>query len=170
MRFEECFHVRLLIIRAQYFGGFEHREPRGQFRPRQNPREKFARRHIGIGEACVLGLEQHRREVIIARFVQRVFGKRRARRDHLRHRALDEALRQLRIFNLFANRNAVTGARHLRQIWLELVMREAGQRHVAVLAVIALRQRQPQHLRGEFGVVEEQLKKIAHAKKSTAPG
>ena len=66
------------------------------------------------------------------------------------------------IFDLFADRRAVSGSDNFCQIRIELMVRKARHRH-RVVALVAARQCDAKRPGGDFGIVVEQLVEVAHA-------
>ena len=82
----------------------------------------------------------------------------RARRHRLDHFAAHDALGELRVFHLLADRDAMPRADQLPQVLGRRLHRHAGERH----AVAPGGERDAEHPRAQLGVVEEHLVEVAH--------
>ncbi len=99
-------------------------------------------------------------EVALARIEQCVVGQR-ARRDDAGDLAFHQALGQLRIFDLFADRGPITGGDDLAQVAVQLMMGESGHGN-RILPFVATGQSQAQLARGGLRVLEEQFVEVPH--------
>ena len=133
---------------------------------------KFAGRYIDPGqrETVVAGrgaAARQRQQVIVALGVeQRILGQRAGRHQphHVAaHHALGAALARFRrVFELFADRDAMAERDQPMQIFVGALDRHAAHRNVAAEMLAALGQHDAERARGDFGVVEEQFVEIAH--------
>ena len=103
-----------------------------------------------------------RQVIALARIQQGVVGHG-AGRDDPRHLAPHQALGQLGVFDLLADRRPHAGGDQLAQVAFQLVMGKAGHGD-GVLALFAAGQGQVQHAGGRLGVVVEHLVEVAHPK------
>ena len=95
---------------------------------------------------------------------------RNARRHEFRHAALDDLLRQLRVFQLVADGHAHAGTDQLRQVGIEGMMRKAGQLHKGGRAICAPRQDDTEDAGRLDGVLSEGLVKSPTRNNSSASG
>jgi hypothetical protein len=103
-----------------------------------------------------------RREEVVARAIEEIIGEHRAGGDRLHHRALHDALRELRVLDLFADRHAESLFDQATQIVGRCAHGDAREWHGRGPAVVARRERQAEHTRGRLSVVVEHLVEIAH--------
>ena len=113
-------------------------------------RRQVTRRHIGnckrsyvpVSALAVITCRRHISAKVICLFcIEVFFVHRRAGADDFNNVALDNALRQFRVFDLFANGDAVAGSHHLWHIAFSSVVREPAQRCCTGGAIIAARER-----------------------------
>ena len=160
--------------------GIDARQRRGEFARCAFRDDEFGGRDVDPGEpdavAARRGAGARDREQIIvgAGVEQRVFGQR-ARRDQPHHVAAHHALvaarpRRRRILGLFAHRDPMAGRDQPVQIILGALHRHAAHRDVQALMLAALGQHDAERLRGDLGVLEEQLVEIAHPVEQQQPG
>ncbi len=88
-----------------------------------------------------------------------------SRSDDPDHFSLDNSFRKSWIFDLFANRNFVTGFNQLRNIEIGRMPRDAAHRNRCVLVPVAAGQRNIQDFGCNKGVLIKHLIEIAHAEK-----
>jgi hypothetical protein len=81
-----------------------------------------------------------------------------------------DALCLLRIFHLFAYGNAESGAYKLRQIVVELMMRETSQRHLGSASIVPLGEGNATRLCGLNGVVTKCLKEVSQTEEQDCVG
>ena len=111
------------------------------------------------------GTRADRADEVVARAVEQVVGERDAGRDRLDHLAAHDALRELRILHLLADRDAEALLHEPAHVVARRLHRDAGERHVRGAAVVARRQREAEHARRRLGVVIKHLVELAHAEK-----
>jgi len=74
----------------------------------------------------------------------------------------NESLGGRRILDLLGDRNPVAGGEQLADVAVEGVMWDAAHRCVDIIVVAAPCQRNAEHRRGDLGVLEKELVKVAH--------
>ena len=113
-------------------------------------RRQVTRRHIGnrkrshipVSALTIIACRRHISAKVICLFcIEVFFVHRRAGADDFNNVALDNALRKFRVFDLFANGDAVACGHHLWHIAFGSVVREPAQRRCTGGAVIAARER-----------------------------
>ena len=123
-----------------------------------------ARGHVQEGGAAALALEGQAGEVVVLFLFEHPFAEGDARGEDLRDAALDELVLDERgVLQLVADGHLVAAAHEFLQIALDGVVREAGHRGVAFLAVGAAREHESEHLAHQHGVVGISLVEIADA-------
>ncbi len=127
--------------------------------------KKFSGGNIHLRQPGGLLQRMNRQQKIITAARQQIIRQNTARRHDFGDLTLHHHFCQLRIFHLLANRHAMAGANHFREIRVQRMMRKSRQRHFRRLAVRPRGERDAQHLAGGFGIVVKHLIKIAHAKK-----
>ena len=104
-------------------------------------------------------------DVVVSRAVEQIIGERRARRDRLHHRALDDPFRQLRVFDLLADRDAESLRDEASHVVARRLDRDAGERDLGRAAIVPRGERQPENPRRDFGVFVEHFIELAHPEK-----
>ena len=118
-----------------------------------------------IVAAPILGATlTHRGDVIVGGLVEEAVLGDGAGRDDARHLAADEALRELRILHLVAERGRLAGADQLGEISVERMIRHAAHRLVG-----AVGERRAQDRRGDQRVLPEHLVEIAETEHHDRP-
>ena len=107
----------------------------------------------------------NRAQEVVARSVQQIVRERRARRDGLDHRPPHDSLRELRIFDLLADRDAKSLLHQAPQVFAHRANRHARQRHLCGAAVVARRKCQSERARRSLRVFVEHLVEVAHPEK-----
>ncbi len=132
--------------------------------------EKLARRGVHEGHADAFLAERNGGEKVRALRRQQLVAERDARRDDLHHAPLDDFARVLRVFQLLADGDAVARLNQLRQMVIQRVVREAGERRVLARSVAALGERDTEHVGHDHGIVLERLVEVAHAEEQERAG
>ena len=113
-----------------------------------------ARGHVQEGGAAALALEGQAGEVVVFLLLEHPFAEGDARGEDLRDAALDELVLDERgILQLVADGHFVAAAHEFLEVAVDGVVREAGHRGVALLAVGAAREHESEHLADQHGVV-----------------
>ena len=139
---------------------------------------KFAGRNIDPGEReAIVGrggaTARQRHEVVVAPGVEKQILGQRARRHQPHDVAADDALvaalsRLGGIFELLADRDAVTERDQAMQIFVGALDRNAAHRNVAAQMLAAFGEHNAERTRGDLRVIEEQFVEIAHPVKQEA--
>src|SRR5512143_837109 len=140
-----------------------------QFRKIASPvnlrHEEVARRDIEERKPVTVLGRIEGREVVVVFSIEQVGIKNGSRRYHPNHLALHDALRELRVLHLFADRDLEAAPNKLRDIAIDCVIWEAAERRLNALRFVAGSKRDLKHFRGGDRILVEHLVKLAHAKK-----
>ena len=121
-----------------------------------------ARGHVQEGGAAALALEGQAGEIVVLFLFEHPFAEGDARGEDLRDAALDELVLDERgILQLVADGHFVAAAHEFLEVAVDGVVREAGHRGVALLAVGAAREHESEHLADQHGVVGVGLIEVA---------
>ena len=155
-----------VFIGYQQFGriqprkfGFQH-VVAGDFIDQETPAGK-----IRPSDAVSLFAAGYRHQQGVAAILQQGFIGDRARRDDAHHLAFDQAFRQRRVADLFADRDRFAQCDQAREITLVRMRRHARHRNGLAGGTAALRQGDVEQTRGLARIVVKQLVKIAHPEK-----
>ena len=133
--------------------------------------EIFARRDVEQRQPDVGRAEMQRRKEVVFAARQHIVTQSHTWRHQLRDAAFHQLLGEFRIFELVANRHAKTGADEPRQVVVEGVVRKARHLRGGVRPfLVALRQRDAQHLRGDDRILTIGFVKVAAAKQQYRVG
>ncbi|MNV02886.1 hypothetical protein D3C71_931260 [compost metagenome] len=124
--------------------------------------QEAATGQIGPGQAVAVLAARQRHQQGVAALVQQCLVGDGAGRDDAHHLALDQALGQRRVADLFADRHRFTQRDQTRQIAFIRVHRHTGHRDRRTTGAATLGQGDIQQARGLARIVVEQLVEIAH--------
>ena len=130
------------------------------------PYQKFSRRDIEKRHAACRLRHVYGSQKVVLLIVQHRVVHRHAGRNKLRNATLYEGLSKLRIFQLVADGNALSGTDELRQISVESMIRETSHlasRAIGVLSVGATCKRNAKNLSRLHGVISVSLVEVAAA-------
>ena len=100
----------------------------------------------------------------------RFFSSQSSGRDRLHHLAAHEALRELRVLDLLADRHAVPFGDQAAEVVGGGLHGDAGERDVGRAAVVARREGEAELSGGELSIVLEHLVEVAHPEKQDRVG
>ena len=127
--------------------------------------DELTGRNIQTGDSSRRAARIHRHEIVIPIAYEPVVREHRAGGHRLDHGSADDALGQLGIFDLLADRNPVPLGDEPPQVLGGGFHRHARERDLRRAAVIARGEGEAQLARGELGVVLEHFVEVAHPKK-----
>ena len=136
---------------------------------RELRRAKLAGRKIERRKTHAIPDRRHRRQKVVLLRVQRRI-RCRARRDHARHLAPHQLLRQARVFHLFADRDLEPAPDQFCDVALGGVVGHATHGDGHAFFFIARGQRDLQLARGQHRVVEEKLVEIPQPEEQQSVG
>ena len=131
---------------------------------------EFARRDVQKGNARRLTAEIDRGNEVVLLVRQDVVPEDDARRHQLDHPPLDQSLDQLRVLQLFADRNPLARPHQLRKVAVDRMVRKTRQLHVGGGSVCPPCERDAQDAARLDGVVPERLVEVPHAEKQNGVG
>ena len=109
-------------------------------------------------------------QVVAFSRVEQRFVRQRAWRDDLSDLAFDQTLCRFGIFDLIADRRAVSGSDQFVEIIFQGVVRKAGHRGRVGRILVATGQRQAEDFRRDLGVFVEEFVEVAHPKQQERAG
>ena len=132
--------------------------------------EEVARRDVGDGDAAVVRVVEHGKDVVIRLLIQRRDVDVGAGRHDPDDVALHDALRELRVLELLADRDLVALVDEACEVAVHGVERDAAHRRALREAAVLAGERQLQLSGDRHGVLEEHLVKVAEPVKQDAVG
>ena len=126
--------------------------------------QEFACRDIEEADATGCLSEVDGTEEVVLFVVQHVVAQRHTRRHQFGDASLDEFLRQFGVFQLVADSHALACSDELWQIGIQGMVGKSRHFVAFVVAIIAVRQRDTQYLRGYDGIVAVGFVEVATTK------
>ena len=143
-------------------GGLVTGEHGFKVRRRNDLEDQLAGRHVQGGDPDGGAARIQCDEVVVAVPREPVVRQHRPRRDRLDDLAAHQALGELRVLDLLADRDTVSVGDEAPEILRGCLDGHPGERYFGGAAVVAGREREPQLARGKPGVVLEHLVEVAH--------
>ena len=153
------------LSRQDQLAGFVPSERQLELGGRHNLEDQLTGCEIETGDPRIRAARVHGDQIVVAIAVQPILGQHGAGRNGLDDRPPHDALRQLWIFDLLADRDAVALRNQTAQVVRSCLDRYAGKRDFRRAAVVARRERQTELARRELGVVFEHFIEVAHPEK-----
>ena len=156
-------------LRDEHLGGGQPRQfPLHQLRRHLRHRE-LARADVGVRDARSVVVEGDGGEVVVGRLVEQLRLDDGARCDDPHDGAVDEAP-PVRLADLLADGDAVALLDEAREVGVEGVVGNAGERHLLALPHVPLREDDLQIARRDLSVLVERLVEVAHAEEEQRVG
>src|SRR5437899_7369468 len=153
-----------------HFPGFVASEHRSEVLRSRGLEQELAGREIERRQPGRRAPSVDRQQEIVAAALEPVVGEDGAGGDGLDDRAPHEALGELGILHLLADRHAVTEARQPPQVLGRRLDGNTGEGHLRSAAVVARRESEAQFARGELRVVLEHLVEVTHPEEQDGVG
>ena len=158
---EAVLHAPLVTSGNDQFLGRERAHEGADVLERALRHLELSRGHIQESGAAAVAVERQPAQEVVLLDFQHVLAEGDARRDDLRHPALDEFLGEFRILQLVADGHLEARPDQFREVVLDGVVREAGHGDGSLVAVGFLGLHQSQHAGSRDGVVRVGLVKVA---------
>ena len=157
-------------VRRHDFGRLVARQRGRELFGRHGLEHELAGRQVESGDPRGDAAGIHRHQEVVAVLLEPVVREDGARCDRLHNLATHQALRELRILDLLADRHAVPFDNQAPDVFGGGLHGDAGEGHVRRAAVVARREREAKLSGGEARIVLEHLVEVAHPEKQDRVG